>query len=653
MTSESVWITEGERERLAECVREPIRTPGTIQVHGVLLVVDPRSLRVVQASDNTDEHFGLAPADLLGRGIDGVLDETTIATVGIAGRLHANPVPVIVRGRPFDLVTHHVGEFVVLEFEPPLAPGDYPPLSTMYDAALRLARLSSVSTLLAETARELALLTGYDRVMVYRFHPDGHGEVVAEQVIDSLEPYLGLHYPASDIPAQARLLYLTKLSRVIASSAPENADILALDDQADVVTDLSLAELRSVSPHHRQFMRNMGQESTVSFSLINDGELIGMITCAHQTPRRMPFLWRRSLEVLANQVALHLSSMQQIERLTDQGQSRDIRSRLVAQLAAGDDLVDALLHSELTVLDLVPADGAVIVIDGVASSIGSVPPESQVLALADELHTGEFRLATNALPLEHPDLALIVPDFTGIVLLPIGGEGSFIAWFRQELAQTVRWLGDTSLANRATTLSPRTSFSAWRQSVEGASAPWGHGVVDASELCRDLATALLSRAESRLAAMALQDPLTGLANRLLLMERLDDALASCADVALLFIDLDHFKAVNDGTGHEGGDAVLTAVADRLLASTRDGDTVARLGGDEFVVLCPDTLESDADALAARIVAAIANPLADGAAVTASVGIAHSAEDCNPAGMLRDADEAMYRAKSAGRNRASR
>ena len=671
-----------ERQRLLECSQEPIRTPGAVQSHGVVLIVDATTFEVEYASENSATLFGMDAAALLGRAladvtghaavsaIRDVLDETVAA---------ANPVSVIINSHSFDAIVSGaaplvvgsqvtglqiIGSLVTIEFEPAILSSPPHSASSLYDAILRLSRATTIGDLWAGTARELRMLTGFDRVMVYHFHPDDHGEIVAEEQPDDMEPYLGLHYPASDIPAQARELYLTKLSRMIASSSDDGSALVSLSDSAGDASgtlDLSHAELRAVSPHHRQFMRNMGQASTLSLSLVHDGRLVGMITCAHRTPLRLPFLMRQGLEILANQVSLQLASMREIERLTQQVRVRSIRSRLLGQLSGTTSMAEALFSGELTVLDLIPADGATLHIDGVTTSIGSVPIEAELTSLVDSARREglELPVFTEEISSEYPQLAVFVPTVAGMLLLPLGGSGSYIAWFRQEISKSVNWLGDQTPNNRESTLSPRDSFSSWTQSVRGSAASWAGLDIEAAELCRDLDGVLLRRAESKLAALALHDPLTGLPNRRLLTDRLEHALSKYArgeELALLFIDLDRFKAVNDTYGHDVGDALIVHAAGQILAATRSQDTVARLGGDEFVVLCEDTTGEEADVISRRLIDAISEPLeASGTtlSITASIGITAANLSFSATELLRQADTAMYRAKQRGRNQASR
>jgi len=667
-SSDDEQIIDDERLRLAECVLEPIRTPGSIQPHGALIAIASHSLLAVYASDNCEAILGVAVLDILGAHVSAVVGQDWVddhLEELSNGGSSANPISVTIAGQRFEAIIHHVDGLTVIEFEASLVAPEYRSAPSIYNAIHQLTRATTAVELWTLAAQELRKLTLFDRVMIYHFHPDGHGEIVAEERAEDMEPYLGLHYPASDVPAQARELYLSKMSRMIVSSEGETSALLSLSpDEERESLDLSLAELRSVSPHHLQFMRNMGQASTLSLSLVRDGVLIGMITMANRTTRRVPYILRQGLEVLANQVALQLSSMMEIKRLTQQMHVRSIRAQLVDQLIlrrATDaaTISDALLHREITVLDHIPAEGAMVCLQGEISTVGKTPDPEQIIAALDLItQQHEGRLVSESLHNDYPDVAALLPGVTGLLVVPLPGNAGNIAWFRPEISEDVTWLGDQTSANRLTPLSPRSSFSSWTHSVSGRAQPWAGLDAEADELARDLSGALLRQAEAQLAALALHDVLTGLPNRRLLMERLKSAVsrhARGAEATILFVDLDGFKYVNDSLGHDAGDALLIHVAHQISATTRAHDTIARLGGDEFIVLCEDTGLQEAAAIAGRIVDAVKQPILVGGSmvtVTASVGIAAAREGLSPDDLLREADSAMYRAKSLGRDQAS-
>jgi chemotaxis family two-component system sensor kinase Cph1 len=640
-------VDADELRRLEECAKEPIRTPGLIQSHGVLLGVDPGSAVVVVASENAREWLG-RPIGEVGSG-----SLEYAARTGNA----VDPVRVDWAGQPADAVVHHVAGLAIVELEMVVVGNEYVRTGVV-GAIQRLSVVTSIADLRREAAVEIRTITGFDRVMLYRFHDDGHGEVVAEARDPELEPYLGLHFPASDIPVQARELYLTKVSRSIVSTSDPGIPLLALGDSRVLedarLLDLSQAELRSVSPYHLAYMRNMGQASTMSLSIVDQGRLVGMITCAHRTERRLPVLLRRSLEVLATQISMQLASIGEIERLRHAVEVRERRAALLAPLYASDDIPAALLGGPKTVLDLVPADGVVVRIDGRARVAGRVPPRRDFERVLEILDGAGF--SSECLRLDRPDLADLLPEVAGLLVIPLDAEGDTLAFFRGEVAREIGWLGDPGMTNRADDLSPRTSFSAWRRSVRDRSEAWGTVLDEAGELGHELQTALQRRAEARLAELAMRDSLTGLHNRRYLVERLENPDPVGPDgKALLFVDLDDFKRINDDYGHDVGDAVILEVARRLLAHSRATDVVVRLGGDEFVVLCDGVRGADVRTLAGRIVEAVAAPIVVGAqvvAVTASCGLVVADAGAPRSGLLEAADAAMYRAKRAGRNRVS-
>lgn len=660
MTWLKVPVDQSESKRLVDCAREPIRTPGTVQPHGVLVTADLSLRTLNRVSGNTASLFGVEPRDLLGTRLSDLVGpqaSEAMSAVLAGSRSVANPVAVSIAGDAYDAIAHRIDDEAVIEFEPACDASQFSSAPAVYAAILRLASARTREDLWHSTACELKALTEFDRVMVYHFHPDDHGEVVAEQCADGMEAYLGLHYPASDVPAQARRLYLTKVSRTIFSSDPQSAALLAASDTLSPL-DLSLCELRSVSPHHLQFMRNMGQESTLSLSLIQRDQLVGMITCAHRTPRRLPYVLRQGLEVLANHVSLHLGAMTEIEGLTRTVDQSRLRGNLVDALETVDDMVEALLERSLSIRDLIPSDAAALSVNGRVAVVGELVTPEQVVTLIGRLTETATPLpfSSDSLSLDHPELATAVTDVAGALIVRYGEE-DFVAWFRREVAHSIDWLGDQSADNRETPLSPRNSFSSWRQEVAGQAAPWQESESDAVEFGRDLDRFLMRRAESRLAVLGLHDALTGLPNRRVLTLRLQEALERTAGVqrvSVLFVDLDSFKKVNDSFGHDVGDRLLVEAAARIRDVTGHSETVVRVGGDEFVVLCESTT-GEARQIADRVTHAFREPFVIDDAVimvTASVGIATAHGATSPNELLRRADESMYRAKRAGRSQSS-
>jgi light-regulated signal transduction histidine kinase (bacteriophytochrome) len=293
-----------EQVNLSNCDREPIHIPGSVQPFGFLLAL-LSDFTICVASDNAGDFLGTDVLALLGRPIGEVLSEAAVGA--IRARVDYLSAPDAVErmfgvelqpGRPlFDLAIHFSGAYLIVEAEPSvLEPG----VNSGEIVRLMLGRIRKtrgLNELAQEAARQLKILTGFDRVMVYRFHPDGSGEVIAEVAGSGLEPFLGLHYPASDIPRQARVLYQRNWLRIIADIAARPAVLTSTATHSAELLDLSMSVLRSVSPIHIEYLRNMGVGASMSVSILRDGKLWGLFACHHYSPRHISFEKRTASEL--------------------------------------------------------------------------------------------------------------------------------------------------------------------------------------------------------------------------------------------------------------------------------------------------------------------------------------------------------------------
>ncbi|MFD2094034.1 SpoIIE family protein phosphatase [Blastococcus deserti] len=493
-------------QALLRCADEPIAIPGAVQPHGVLLAVTEHDLAVVVASANAAELFGRPVA---GASLDALLGaaDTARLRAGLTGDLaEVNPLRVRMAGAEVDVVLHRADGLLVTEWEP--VPGAEQAGAAWHRRLPTvLQRLSSSATLDELTdvlACDVRALLGFDRVMVYRFDPEWNGEVIAEDRRPDLEPFLGLRYPAADIPAQARALYATNWMRLIPDAAYRP---VPLDPPTTPSTgrplDLSGAMLRSVSPVHLEYLANMGVVASMSISLIDRGRLWGLVACHHYAgPHRPSYADRIAAEFLGRTASLLLHTK---VSAGEQGDVVAVAERQ-AQLAAvvgrrPRGLGAALTDGEVTALDLLPASGAAVRINGRLHLLGTTPPADRIVPLVGAL-LASGTTATDAVSRVVPGAADLAGVASGVLAVEVGGgTGDFVAWFRPEVLREVTWGGNPYQSKVAETdsgprLSPRSSFASWSETVRETAQPWReHEVAAARALAGHLTAAALSAAQ--------------------------------------------------------------------------------------------------------------------------------------------------------------
>jgi diguanylate cyclase (GGDEF)-like protein/PAS domain S-box-containing protein len=468
----------------SSCDSDPIHIPGAIQPHGALLAVLADGLLVTHASANLAAILGRPVEAVLGRSLENAIGETACRALlhdGTSGPLTPDHVHSLSRpdGAVLHLQAHRTGRHICVDIEPQHVEPDRP-LFVARQVVLAFGHAASAVELCELAVNGLMALSGYDRVMAYRFSEDGHGEVIAEAREASLEPYLGQHYPASDIPPPARRLYLRQRVGAIADSNYTPVPLCAepsLDD--GTALDLTHSALRSASPVHCEYMRNMNTAASLTIGLTYGSDLWGMLVCHHTKPRVAGFELRAAADLIGLVVSLLLVSTGEAEVLTERLRRSATLRALTGRLAAPVPLPQAFASAEAELLHIVAAAGAVVRLSGNLISLGrtpSLPVTKSVLAILQPLAGGE-RLAVDNLGLRYPQLGNCIDEASGALLLPLSsGDDDLIVWFRPEIERTIVWGGNpaehTTLNPATARISPRTSFAAWRQTVKGYSAPW-------------------------------------------------------------------------------------------------------------------------------------------------------------------------------------
>ncbi|WP_454884540.1 HWE histidine kinase domain-containing protein [Sphingomonas oryzagri] len=470
---------------LTNCDREPIHIPGLIQPFGFLLALSSDWL-IARASANIANFIGGHHGELLGRPIAEVFGAEAVHAIrNRVSLLRGTDATERMFGlklagveHPFDIALHLSDGGIVIEAEP-CQPELGDGAGTIRSMMSRLDQARTMEAFLREGSRQVRALTGFDRVMVYKFDADGNGEVVAEAARSGIGSFLHLHYPHTDIPAQARTLYQRNLFRIIADVGSTPVPVMPTLNERGAPLDLSLSVLRAVSPIHIEYLTNMGVGASLSISIIIEGKLWGLFACHHYAPR-CPGLERRSLSELFGQMfAMKLEALERREMAAYAERAHGVSERLLVQLAGDASLRDDPAWLAETLGDAIPADGIGVVINGHIAIAGHAPDEDSFVRLARELNrtvAGKV-FATDHIAGFFPEAERWSDRAAGMLALPISrSPRDYVVLFRQEIIRTVRWAGDPYLPKEfgpnGDRLSPRRSFEAWSETVRGRSQPF-------------------------------------------------------------------------------------------------------------------------------------------------------------------------------------
>jgi len=473
---------------LTNCDREPIHIPGAIQPYGFVLCLDESTQRVAYASENTPAFLGLAPEALHGQGLSLLFSPERLAEVQqrFPTLTHERQLLGVrleqVAGQPFfKLILHRYDRLLWLEFEPVVETAPAPPDLAFLNAAMsQMLGAGSVAEFCQHAVEQVRAITGFDRVAIYRFAPDESGEIIAEAHHPDLTPWLGLRYPASDIPQQARAMYLLNWLRFIPDASYVPARLVPLRvPRTSRPPDMTYAVLRSVSPIHLQYLHNLGSAATMTISLIVEGQLWGMVTCHHRTPRLVSYELRDLCEFIAKTFSALLPSKQRQDLLAYQLRIRERQARLFEHVSAGADFVAGLYQEAVTLMDVFDCGGAAICFDGEITTIGQTPTRAQLQELLAWLQANGQQdvFYTNSYAALNPAGLALRGTASGFIAASLAeAPGNYLLWFRPEVMQTVTWAGQNekpqALADGQIFLSPRQSFEAWKQLVENTAAPW-------------------------------------------------------------------------------------------------------------------------------------------------------------------------------------
>lgn len=638
-----------------------------IQPHGVLLVARQSDLRLIYVSANAERVTRMSARDMLGKSLlDCLSAEISSKIIHYDNRNHlvfdlARRQSVVsgVGTRHHFEVLHHAG-LIYIEMELEIVDPEVDRLPVRAQMVMdRMRTTDSIEDLLNLTTKAVRELSGYARVMVYRFEKDGHGHVVAEDRVKGMVPFRNLHFPVADIPMEARQRYIQHRIRVIANTRYEPVPVL--QDQglrpSDPPLQIDLCNLRSGSPIQLEYVRKMGAGAVLSFSLVVDDQLWGLLLCHHTSPKLPSPEMRGTCELLSQIVSLL------ILHRTDSGRQLEIAardaalSRISSAFEQHSSLMDSLLAAREHVLRLVGASGALLRFNGESHCIGLAPPPAEASDVMKSLRTvvGDELFSSDCLTEVIPDAPEFEGAVCGVMMMPVVGHPTDgILWFRPEVQQEVAWggkMGKTVVVDpRTGAIFPKKQLGKWRTMMTGHSAPWGKIDLDAAQaLNRLVAPRRMQPASADPSRNDLLDSVSMLPNRRSLEQRLRTWAVERDRVAatVILVSMDRYNLVNAALGQPIGNDLVLQVAQRI-AGVRGEDNVAfaRLGGDEFAVLCLNCSEEEAQSLLERMAGALDQPfhvLGRPLHVTARLGMAHKTSG-DPDSLMHEAETALQFAK---------
>ena len=495
-----ITIPALEEVDLTNCDREPIHISGHIQPHGVLLVVQEPQLEILQVSENTLHLLGFAPESAIGQDLSLLFDPVQLEKLKACLRNEnlktVNPIKLYVE-RPgksleFDCILHRVQEVLMVELELATSQENLSVFSFYHSVRATVSKIQSAKNLkdlCQVTVEEVRQISGFDRVMVYQFDSEGNGAVIAEDKAEKLSPFLGLNYPSSDIPKQARQLYSLNWLRLIPDINYKPVPIVSGKNAVTTQPrDLSFSVLRSVSPIHIEYLQNMGVAASMSISLIKDKELWGLIACHNYTPKYLNYELRAACEFIGQVMSLELQSKEGNEDYDYKLHLKSLQTKIFEDISTSENLSQVLVKCQHNLLEAVNAQGAAIVFGDNCYRVGQTPQGESLKYLTQwvQKHLNQEIFYTDSLTKCYPEAEEFKDTASGCLAIAISPtQKIYVLWFRPEVIKTVNWAGNPNKPLQTDEdgnyrLSPRKSFELWKENVRYKSLPWKQCEIDAA-----------------------------------------------------------------------------------------------------------------------------------------------------------------------------
>lgn len=494
---------------ITNCDKEPIHIIGKSQSHGVIVVCSRTELKITQIGKNAEEFFGIPYQELLGEPLSRLIGDAFSKNLLQSESQGETPevMELEVSDRKFVVIPHFSGPSIILDFEPS---GVYNPFEYQKELGKILKILGS-SDSPEELCRDAASITrdifGYDRVMIYKFDEEWNGEVVAEEKNEDMESWLGLRYPASDIPKQSREMFLKHRVRIIGDvnyrPVPIEPELSPINNKP---LDLSRSELRGVSPIHIEYLQNMKVGASLTAALISNGKLWGLLACHHYSAKYVNYYQRQTCDFLtqifSNELTLKETNLY-LEKLEEWGK---IKIELENQIGEEGKIKKGLLDQKVLFTDLLECEGGAIILNNKLRLIGTTPSKKQVKRLANDFLSRQEGVLyfTNNLPGYYEPANEFKETGSGILSIKLGHDNqNFLVWFRPEIIKQVNWGGNpnkkASFDEERQRITPRKSFAKWTQNLTGFSSSWKDYQISAAKAIREsLSNIILEKQKNKI-----------------------------------------------------------------------------------------------------------------------------------------------------------
>ena len=482
------------------CGKVPLHQTNLIQPHGVLLIIDKKDFRILQASENAEPIFKVDAKELVTQSLLRFISKEQ------GEKLHERFAKQVDGKLPFNLqfpggqhlaLVQAAEQYLVMEIEKEsrsIASSES--FLSIYEelkfAMTAVEATSSVEETCQVAITELKRISQFDKIMIYKFDEEWNGDTIAEVKEEGMDAYLGLKFPSSDIPKQARELYRRTPYRLIPNIHYNPVRLFpVLNPLTNAFTDLSGSNLRSVAGVHLEYLQNMGVVASMSTRILVNNQLWGLIACHHRTAKYLSFELCSVFEILSNVISAKIASVENRDVFTFKEEKHSLHSKLVEEFYRDENMALSFTKSSNELMQLLSAEGIALTGNNRTEFFGNVPNQKEVEELTMWLRSGGAKSITH-----YPSLSAVFEpaeqysnNASGLLALPIQPEkNTYILAFRPEAVRTVDWGGNPNDAVQfepgKKNYHPRNSFRQWQQTVRQSAMPWRKEEIEVAEKLR-------------------------------------------------------------------------------------------------------------------------------------------------------------------------